>query len=46
MLPIAYHLGFTGVCAILCTLAVCYGCAALCMNVPYYVYRYTVLPIA
>ena len=34
-----------GTCSV-CTLAKCYGCAALCMNVSYYVYLCTVLPIA
>ena len=34
-----------GTCS-MCTFAVCYGCAALCLDVSYYVYQYTVLPIA
>ena len=52
VLPIAKYLGFEGVCVPLTSrqllsvyvFAVCYGCAALCMNVSYYVYRYIVQP--
>ena len=32
-----------GTCSV-CTFTVCYGCAALCLDVSYCVYRYTMLP--